>query len=552
MITVLKGRSVEDMRSYFKMASSSYMFHHNIEACNKWLADLKQISEIDNPPIEWSKKMLIIGRNERYTADQLLETIQLASEHDPSRFVNQNFCGDCCMDEEHISSGGSVNGEDPWAESEDDDTVRAHAALDSKTSPGKSQVSVTTDSGEGVQAPISELFPQIIPPIDAVPRHSLNRKSRDPSMLSQLVTTSEPKNSHIQGNDLDLEPILSSEKGFLATISRDKSSAGSDQSQKRGCVLDNFTAIADDEVTVDAGDIVLILNNTKSTYWWKVLRVKDGKEGVIPSSYIDLSAAAEPSGTTGVKTGQALFEQNLLETRHLIHPEGSERISEHPKRGALAANPYKGPIYHNDPVQIESVGVVDKRSANLTPLNDDHKILSVTSSIEPPEPPRSKTPPEVYVRRHFTFTLKPPLKNSSLSRTKPVPLPRVELDARLPCPAILKCGELLPLRILFRRLSLSSIPVFLVSLQIILTRNEKSKEKTKWALTSYFGLKIFLGKVDDELQTYHVVDDNLWNMIKVPNTQPTSFLTSYELEVRVGLGCYRKATPDSVRLVFNY
>jgi len=126
MVSVLKGLSVENLRSCFKKATRSFMFHHNIETCGQWLADLKRVSALDNPPIEWSLRMLVFDRNERYTADQLVEAIQLESEHDSSKPVNQSFCGDCCMVEDHISSDGDNTGEDLWADSDDEDTLRAH------------------------------------------------------------------------------------------------------------------------------------------------------------------------------------------------------------------------------------------------------------------------------------------------------------------------------------------------------------------------------------------------------------------------------------------
>jgi serine/threonine protein kinase len=126
MVTVLKGSSVEDMRSNFKKASGSYMFHHNIQACDQWLSELKDKYAIDNPPIGWCRKMLLFDRNERYTACQLLEAIQLESEPDHSKYVNQSFCGDCCMDQEHVSSDDNDTGEDPWADSDQEDTLRPH------------------------------------------------------------------------------------------------------------------------------------------------------------------------------------------------------------------------------------------------------------------------------------------------------------------------------------------------------------------------------------------------------------------------------------------
>ena len=86
-------------------------------------------------------------------------------------------------------------------------------------------------------------------------------------------------------------------------------------SQKKGQVLYDFMAQGDDEVTVAVGDEVLVVDDTKSDDWWMVRRVKNGKEGVVPSSYVEitgLAAAAAPS-RSGINAGKSTIEQNRLE-----------------------------------------------------------------------------------------------------------------------------------------------------------------------------------------------------------------------------------------------
>lgn len=134
MISVLKGRSVDDMRTNFKAKSQSHMFHRNIEPCKQWLSDLKLLSARDNPPITWSLTMLALDRAERCTADQLVNTIRLDSTPNLFRVINESFCGDCCLDEEHSQSSGSTGeGEDPWADPEDDNTILISGQPSAKT-----------------------------------------------------------------------------------------------------------------------------------------------------------------------------------------------------------------------------------------------------------------------------------------------------------------------------------------------------------------------------------------------------------------------------------
>ncbi|KAJ6258684.1 hypothetical protein Dda_6733 [Drechslerella dactyloides] len=64
--------------------------------------------------------------------------------------------------------------------------------------------------------------------------------------------------------------------------------AASSGGKKFGIVLYDFEAQGSDEVSVSIGDEVAIINDTQSDEWWSVRRMKNGKEGVVPSSYIEL------------------------------------------------------------------------------------------------------------------------------------------------------------------------------------------------------------------------------------------------------------------------
>ncbi|SPQ19329.1 173880a0-be7b-4234-b324-d802638cd4b4 [Thermothielavioides terrestris] len=86
--------------------------------------------------------------------------------------------------------------------------------------------------------------------------------------------------------------------------------------QKKGVVLYDFMAQGDDEVTVGIGDEVIILDDTKSDEWWMVRRVKNQKEGVVPSSYIEVTGILDTpvsSSTAGLNAGKSTVEQNRLE-----------------------------------------------------------------------------------------------------------------------------------------------------------------------------------------------------------------------------------------------
>ncbi|KAK4187998.1 hypothetical protein QBC35DRAFT_383679 [Podospora australis] len=90
--------------------------------------------------------------------------------------------------------------------------------------------------------------------------------------------------------------------------------------QKKGLVLYDFMAQGDDEVTVGIGDEVIVLDDTKSEEWWQVRRVKNQQEGVVPSSYIEITGILDTpvqASTAGINAGRSTIEQNRLEEARL-------------------------------------------------------------------------------------------------------------------------------------------------------------------------------------------------------------------------------------------
>lgn len=87
--------------------------------------------------------------------------------------------------------------------------------------------------------------------------------------------------------------------------------------QKKGTILYDFRAQGNDEVTVGIGDDVIVLDDTKSEEWWMVRRVKNGKVGVVPSSYVEITGTTAPTTSTGINAGRSMVEQNRLEEERL-------------------------------------------------------------------------------------------------------------------------------------------------------------------------------------------------------------------------------------------
>ncbi|RAH83867.1 hypothetical protein BO86DRAFT_308612 [Aspergillus japonicus CBS 114.51] len=98
---------------------------------------------------------------------------------------------------------------------------------------------------------------------------------------------------------------------------REVIAAGTSGGQKKGQILYDFMAQGDDEVTVAVGDDVIVLDDSKSEEWWMVRRLKNGKEGVVPSSYIEITGTVTAPPPGGAEPGLSTVEKNRMEEARL-------------------------------------------------------------------------------------------------------------------------------------------------------------------------------------------------------------------------------------------
>lgn len=133
-------------------------------------------------------------------------------------------------------------------------------------------------------------------------------------------------------------------------------SAGSGGGQKKGRVLYDFMAQGDDEVTIAVDDEVIIIDDKKSDEWWMVRRLKNGKEGVVPSSYIEDLGMTAPLTDPALMAARSTVEQNRFDEERLAKEAtkstksrgGDGRSSEVgpgvklPERGSSLAGPNDG------------------------------------------------------------------------------------------------------------------------------------------------------------------------------------------------------------------
>lgn len=148
-------------------------------------------------------------------------------------------------------------------------------------------------------------------------------------IFMELVKPSRSVDFHAGAKDTAAEIV--SALGELAGAARAgglreviEASAGG--GQKKGHMLYEFMAQGDDEVTVAVGDEVIILDDVQSEEWMMVRRLKNGKEGVVPSSYVEITgavaaasipevAAPPPQATTRLSRKEQREQARLEEER---------------------------------------------------------------------------------------------------------------------------------------------------------------------------------------------------------------------------------------------
>ena len=161
-----------------------------------------------------------------------------------------------------------------------------------------------------------------------------------------------------------------------------------------------------------------------------------------------------------------------------------------------------------------------------------------------------ETPASGKKRKPFLGTFRKD-SSSSLPDEKPLVLPFISVDARLPSPAIITCNQSLPLRIFVRRLNDNADPLFLESLHIQLVSQTKIRaqevrhmEPNSWVILSFANrpipLRTFRGKPNFEGEEL-AVDEELWHNHPLPNTIAPSFeacniTRTYSLELKIGIG----------------
>lgn len=181
--------------------------------------------------------------------------------------------------------------------------------------------------------------------------------------------------------------------------------SGSSNVQKKGVMRFDFMAQGEDEVTVGDGEEILILDDSASDEWWKVRRLKNGKEGVVPANYVDvtetvpISAPAASIARSGTNAGRSRVDQNRIEEEELARQASKAR-----KKDSDARTDQVGPGLN-----------LPARHSSLLRTKVDHPRTSQRSSKRESSAKDSKTAAKPSTFSHFSIPMY--LRQSSTSRS---------------------------------------------------------------------------------------------------------------------------------------
>jgi len=139
-------------------------------------------------------------------------------------------------------------------------------------------------------------------------------------VFMELVKSSKSIDFHAGSKDTAQEIVAS--LGDLAGAARagglrEVLAVAGSGGQKKGRMLYEFMAQGEDEVSVAVGDDVIVLDDAQSEEWWMIRRLKNGKEGVVPSSYVEVTGTVAAATGGYSNGGRSTTEQNRLEEERL-------------------------------------------------------------------------------------------------------------------------------------------------------------------------------------------------------------------------------------------
>ncbi|KAF8248721.1 hypothetical protein K440DRAFT_660712 [Wilcoxina mikolae CBS 423.85] len=144
----------------------------------------------------------------------------------------------------------------------------------------------------------------------------------------------------------EIVSVLGELRGIRKAAGLDEVIAAANEGKKNdiGTVLYDFPAQGEDEVSVTAGDEVIILDDSNCE-WWLVRRQVNGAEGVLPSSYVERGRKPRPS-VSGIQESPATgLDVRTTTNTPSNNARGDIGVSKVPERRSSLAQPSQGRKY---------------------------------------------------------------------------------------------------------------------------------------------------------------------------------------------------------------
>ena len=126
MVSALKGRTRGNLESFFEgHGSRSRFLYSNHEAYKQWNSVLRDLSNLDNEPLDWIDSMVHLEPRTRSTAQEIVDGIVVPGG-DLHRHVQ--FCGICCRTSETILTS-TVSGVQELASQVESKRIVTHRRL---------------------------------------------------------------------------------------------------------------------------------------------------------------------------------------------------------------------------------------------------------------------------------------------------------------------------------------------------------------------------------------------------------------------------------------
>lgn len=154
----------------------------------------------------------------------------------------------------------------------------------------------------------------------------------------------------------------------LKEVARASHASTGENNRKMGRLMFDFEAQGDDELMSREGDEVYIINETKSKDWWMCENIDSGRQGVIPSSYIEIIGTSNLDKLTDGP--QRRKSNKRSSTKGRVVDNNKEHLHHHHNRGREE----RDKIREKDRIQRDRKHTSSKDEQNDKSMPNYHRV----------------------------------------------------------------------------------------------------------------------------------------------------------------------------------